>query len=126
MVRLINDKPHSWCGTCGWTTTHSTKYHDDWNSNKGTFVLHDKHLLSKAKLDGKKCSQTKPKCKTAEGGGKSQTGLSLAALGNHFAKMEIEASDPTQAYMAQVLKNLFQGKVWGSDTSLVSLVPSSF
>jgi hypothetical protein len=111
MVHLINDKPHLWCGTCGWTTIHSTKYHDDKNSNKGTFVLHDKHPLSIAKLDGKKCGQTKPKGKTAEGGGKSQTGLSLANLGDHFAKMEIKASDPTQTNMAQVLKSLCQGKV---------------
>jgi hypothetical protein len=100
-----------WCGTYGWPTTHSTKYHDDWNSNKGTFVLHDKHPLSIAKLDGKKRGQTNPKDKIAEGGGKSQTGLSLTALGNHLAKMEIKTSDPTQANMAQVLKNLFQGKV---------------
>jgi hypothetical protein len=110
-VRYINEKPHSWCGTCGWVTTHSTKYHDNWNSNKGTFVLYDKHPLSLAKLDGKKSGLTKTKGKTTEGGGKPHAGLSLAALGDHFAKMEIKASDPTQANMAQVLKNLFQGKV---------------
>jgi hypothetical protein len=37
--------------------------------------------------------------------------LTLAALGEHFAKMETSALDPTQAKMAQLLKNLFQGKV---------------
>ena len=37
--------------------------------------------------------------------------LSLVALEEHFAKMETSASDPTQANMAQLLKNLFQGKV---------------
>ncbi len=110
-VRYINEKPHSWCGTCGWVTTHSTKYHDDWNSNKGTFVLHDKHPLSLAKLDGKKSGLTKTKGKITEGGGKPHTGLSLATLDDHFAKMEIKASDPTQANMVQLLKNLFQEKV---------------
>jgi hypothetical protein len=35
----------------------------------------------------------------------------LAALGEHFAKMETSALDPTQANMAQILKNLFQEKV---------------
>jgi hypothetical protein len=111
MARYINDKPHSWCGTGGWTTTHSTKYHDDWNTNKGTFVLHDKHPLSLAKLDRKKTRLSKTKGKSSEGGVKPHAGLSLAALGDHFAKMEMEASDPTQANMVQVLKNLFQGKV---------------
>jgi len=32
------------------------------------------------------------------------------ALGEHFAKMETSALDPTQANMAQLPKNLFQGK----------------
>ncbi len=35
----INDKPHAWCGTCGWTTMHSTKYHDEWSLNKSAFAL---------------------------------------------------------------------------------------
>jgi hypothetical protein len=67
--------------------------------------------LSLAKLDGKKTGLSKTKGKPSEGGVKPQAGLSLTALGDHFAKMEMEASDPTQANMAQVLKNLFQGKV---------------
>jgi hypothetical protein len=112
-VRFINDKPHAWCGSCGWTTTHSTKYHDDWNVSKSTFVLHDKHPLTIAKQgSGKKGgAQQKPKSKKSESDADTSGGLSLAALGEHFAKMETSASDPTQANMAQLLKNLFQGKV---------------
>ena len=62
-------------------------------------------------------SKTMPK-KPSEGHEKSkvghdnpQSGLSLASLGKHFAQMELSASDPTQANMAQLLKNLFQEKV---------------
>ncbi len=114
-VRFINDKPHAWCGSCGWTTTHSTKYHDDWNVSKSTFVLHDKHPLTIAKQgSGKKGgAQQKPKSKSniSKGDANTSGGLSLAALGEHFAKMETSASDPTQAKMPQLLKNLFQGKV---------------
>jgi hypothetical protein len=109
---FINDKPHhAWCGSCGWTTTHSTKFHDDWNANKSTFMLHDKHPLTISKKGSqKKGSQPKsPKKPGTEGttGG----GLILAALSKHFAKLETSATDPTQANMAQLLKNLFQGKV---------------
>ena len=117
-VRFINDKPHAWCGSCGWTTSHSTKSHDDWNANKSTFVLHDQHLLTIAKQgSGKNGAQLKSKSKSKSKSTKSESdadasgGLSLAALGEHFAKMETSASDPTQANMAQLLKNLFQGKV---------------
>jgi hypothetical protein len=103
-VRFINDKPHAWCGSCGWTTTHSTKYHDDWNVSKSTFVLHDKHPLTIAKQgSGKKGgAQQKPKSKSKKSEGDADTsgGLSLAALGEHFAKMETSASDPIQANMA--------------------------
>jgi hypothetical protein len=115
MVCHINDKPHAWCGTCGWTTTHSTKYHDEWNSNKSTFVLHNKHPLVLAKLNAKRGGQPKPKSKKSEGENKAHSGLSLAALDKHFSRMEVKASDPTQANMAQVR----------SDTSMVFLVPSS-
>ena len=111
-VRFINDKPHAWCGSCGWTTTHSTKYHDDWNVSKSTFVLHDKHPLTKAKKgSARKDVQTKSKSKKPENDNNTSGGLSLAALAEHFAKMETSASDPTQANMAQLLKTLFQGKV---------------
>ena len=58
-----------------------------------------------------KGGQSKPKGKKPEGESKSSGGLSLAALGKHFAKMEIKASESTQANMAQILKNLFWGKV---------------
>ena len=117
-VRFINDKPHAWCGSCGWTTSHSTKSHDDWNANKSTFVLHDQHPLTIAKQgSGKNGAQLKSKSKSKSKSNKSESdadtsgGLSLAALGEHFAKMETSASDPTQANMAQLLKNLLQGKV---------------
>jgi hypothetical protein len=56
-------------------------------------------------------AQQKPKSKKSESDADTSGGLSLAALGEHFAKMETSASDPTQANMAQLLKNLFQGKV---------------
>ncbi len=111
-VRFINDKPHVWCGSCGWITTHSTKYHDDWNGSKSTFVLHDKHPLTKVKQgSGKKDVQTKSKPKKPEIDGNTSGRPSLVALTEHFAKMETSASDPTQANMAQLLKTLFQGKV---------------
>jgi hypothetical protein len=115
-VRFINDKPHAWCGSCGWTTSHSTKSHDDWNANKSTFVLHNQHPLTIAKQgSGKDGAQLKSKSKSKSNKSESDAvasgGLSLAALGEHFAKMETSASDPTQANMAQLLKNLFQGKV---------------
>jgi hypothetical protein len=114
-VRFINDKPHAWCGSCGWTTTHSTNSHEDWNASTSTFVLHDQHPLTIAKQgSGKKGgAQLKPKSKSkkSESDAITSGGHSLAALGEHFAKMETSASDPTQAKMAQLLKNLFQGKV---------------
>jgi hypothetical protein len=128
-VRFINDKPHAWCGSCGWTTSHSTKSHDDWNANKSTFVLRDHHPLTIAKQrSGKNGAQrkSKPKSKKSERDVDTKTsGLSLAALGEHFAKMETSASDPTQANMAQLFENLFQGKVLGIDTSLVYWIPLS-
>ena len=100
---------------CGWTTSHSTKSHDNWNANKSTFVLHDQHPLTIAKKgSGKNGAQLKSKSKSKKSKSAVDTktsGLSLAALGEHFAKMETSASDPTQANMAQLLKNLFQGKV---------------
>jgi hypothetical protein len=73
-------------------------------------------------------TQPKPKSKFKKSKGDADTsgGLSLAALGEHFAKMETSASDPTQANMAQLLKNLFQGKVQGINTSLVYSMPLSF
>jgi hypothetical protein len=107
--RFINDKPHAWCGSCGWTTSHSTKSHDDWNANKSTFVLHDQHPLTIANQgSGKNGAQLKSKSKSnkSESDADTSGGLSLAALGEHFAKMETSASDPTQANMAQLLKNL--------------------
>jgi hypothetical protein len=74
-------------------------------------MLHDKHPLTISKKGSqKKGSQPKsPKKPGTEGttGG----GLILAALSKHFAKLETSATDPTQANMAQLLKNLFQGKV---------------
>ena len=119
-VRFVNNKPHAWCASCGWTTTHSAKFHDKRSTSKSTFVLHDKHSLTIAKQGGLKkgCpAKTKPK-KLSEGHEKSkgghdnpQSGLSLASLGEHFARMELSASNPTQANMAQLLKNLFQEKV---------------
>ncbi len=66
------------------------------------------------KESGKKGSaQPKPKSKSkkSESDADPGGGLTLASLGEHFAKMETSASDPTQANMAQLLKNLFQGKV---------------
>jgi hypothetical protein len=68
--------------------------------------------LTKAKQgSGRKDVQTKSKSKKPENDNNTSGGLSLAALAEHFAKMETSASDPTQANMAQLLKNLFQGKV---------------
>ena len=68
--------------------------------------------MTKAKQgSGKKDAQTKSKPKKPEIDGNTSGGLSLAALAEHFAKMETSASDPTQANMAQLLKTLFQGKV---------------
>ncbi len=107
----INDKPHAWCGSCGWTTTNSTKYYDKWSLNKSAFLLHNKHPLDLAKLDAKNSGQPKSKTKKPEGENKTHSGLSLATLGKHFARMKLEASVPTQANMAQVLKLLLQGKV---------------
>jgi hypothetical protein len=111
-VQFMNDKPHAWCGSCGWTTTPSTKFHDDWNASKSAFVLHDKHLLPIDKQgSGKKSNQSKSKLKKSKNDNNFRGGLSLAALAEHFTKMATSASDPTQANMAQLLKNLFQGKV---------------
>jgi hypothetical protein len=59
-----------------------------------------------AQLKPKKFKSKKSKSDADTGGG-----LTLAALGEHFAKMATSALDPTQANMAQLLKNLFQGKV---------------
>jgi hypothetical protein len=120
MVCFVNNKSHAWCASCGWTTTDSTKFHDAWSTNKSTFVLHDKHPLTVAKQGGlKKESPTKTKTKKTSNGGETskgdndnpQSGVSLASLGKHFAQMELLASDPTQANMALLLKNIFQGKV---------------
>ena len=74
-------------------------------------MLHDKHPLTIAKKGSRKKggqpkSPKKPETEGATGGG-----LSLAALSEHFAKLKTSATDPTQASMAQLLKNLFQGKV---------------
>ena len=98
---------------------HSTKSHDDWNANKSTFfILYDQHPLTIAKQGSgkngaqlKSKSKSKSKFKKSESDADTSGGLSLAALGEHFAKMETSASDPTQANMAQLLKNLLQGKV---------------
>ncbi len=63
-------------------------------------------------LNAKKSGLPKTKMtKKPERENKTHSGLSLAALGKHFARMEVEASGHTQANMAQVLKLLFQGKV---------------
>jgi hypothetical protein len=73
-------------------------------------MLHDKHPLTIAKKGSQKkggqpkSSPKKPETEDATGGG-----LSLAALSEHFAKLETSATNPTQANMAQLLKNLFQG-----------------
>ncbi len=85
------------------------KYHDDWNVSKSTFVLHNKHPFTKDKQgSGKKDVQTKSKPKKPENDSNTSGGLSLAALVEHFAKMETSALDPTQANMAQLCKTLFQ------------------
>ncbi len=111
----------------GWTTTHSTKSHDDWNANKSSFVLHNKHLLTIAKQGaGKKGAQMKSKSKKLENDSSTSGGLSLIALAEHFAQMEFSVLDPTQAKMAQLLKTLFQGKVQGVNKFLVYLMPFLF
>ena len=89
-VRFINDKCNAWCGSCGWTTSHSTKSHDDWNANKSTFVLHDQHppLTIAKQGSGKNGAQLKSKSKSKKSESDVNTktsGLSLAALGEHFA-----------------------------------------
>ena len=80
--------------------THSTKFHDDWNASKITFVLHDQHLLTIAKQGSgmKGCAQPKSKSKSkfkfkskskskkSESDADTSGGLSLAALGEHFDK----------------------------------------
>ena len=39
-VQYIGGKPHSWCTPCnGYTTSHSTKYHEPWSANKSSFKL---------------------------------------------------------------------------------------
>jgi len=81
-VRFINDKPHAWCGSCGWTISHSTKSHDNWNANKITFVLHDQPGKNGAQL------KSKSKSKKSESDVNTKTsGLSLAALGEHFTSL---------------------------------------
>jgi hypothetical protein len=94
---------------------HSTKFHDDWNASKSTFVLHDQHPLTIAKqgsgIKGGAQLKSKSKSKKSESDANTSSGLSLAALEEHFTKMETPALDPTQAKMAQHLKNLFQGKI---------------
>jgi hypothetical protein len=42
---------------------------------------------------------------------KGRSRLTVASIGKRFSPMEVEASDPTQANISQVLKLLFQGKV---------------
>jgi len=115
--------------------THSTKFHDDWNASKITFVLHDQHLLTIAKQGSgmKGCAQPKSKSKSkfkskfkskkSESDADTSGGLSLVPLESTLIRTS--ASDPSQANMAQLLKNLFQGKVYGIDASLVYLMPLS-
>ncbi len=56
-------------------------------------------------------AKQKSKSKKPENDNNTNGGLSLAALTEHFTKIETSASDPTQTNMAQLLKTLFQRKV---------------
>jgi hypothetical protein len=72
----------------------------------------DKHPLVIAKNEGKKSRGTVGKAtRTRPDADAKSPGLSMAAISKHFLKIETMASDPTQAQMAQLLKNFFQGKV---------------
>jgi hypothetical protein len=66
---------------------------------------HHTHLEQQSK------SKSKSKFNKSESDADTSGELSLASLGEHFAKMETSALNPTQANMSQLLKNLFQGKV---------------
>jgi hypothetical protein len=88
-VHYIHDKHHAWCGTCGWTTTHSTKFHEAWSTRKSTFVLHDKYPLvidkkkgKKDKGNNRKGNKNKTKSSKTDADAKSP-GPSMAAISKH-------------------------------------------
>ncbi len=83
-----------------------------WQGQKASSLWWDCPVCQTGIWDEGRCSaEAQIQVQKSESDADTGGGLMLAALGEHFAKMETSALDPTQANMAQILKNLFQEKV---------------
>ena len=109
-VKVVRGEAYCACRACGWNKTHSSKYHQQWLSDKSNFALPAEHPFSKKLVElGKDPSPAPPAAPAATNPSDVKTVLS--GMTAHFDAMEVNTSDPDASKLAAAIRDLFLGKV---------------
>jgi hypothetical protein len=103
---MVNDVLKVNCRECGLNDTHSTKFHNQWSSNKAFFCLPDSppFLAHKALLaSADNTSQDKP----APSGSADSVTFSCATMESNISHAERTSTDPNAGTVAQIIRTMF-------------------
>ncbi|KAL7455565.1 hypothetical protein ACHAWC_007099 [Mediolabrus comicus] len=118
-VKRINGAWHTWCEKCGWTKTHSTKFHAQYESDPSNFTLPKTHPFTQAKTgnnsrNNNSQQQQQGSVATASGTNTAASGGAGATLTINSAqakatleRFERESTDPNTAALMGMFKEAF-------------------